>query len=69
MQQVCGAIGITDEFGLTRTSMKMAYLATELGGGTAHAQAYARARYLTGRPGRRPAPGYLGRGRRPEPVA
>ena len=64
VQQVCGAIGITDEFELTRTSMKMAYLATELGGPTAHARAYARERYLTGR-SRRPAPGYMGKGVRP----
>jgi len=63
---VCGAIGLTDEFGLTRTTMKTAYLATELGGPSAHARDYARARYLTGRP-RRPAPGYRGKGVRPQP--
>jgi hypothetical protein len=64
VQQVCGAIGLTDELGLTRVTGKMLVLSTELGGATAHARDHARARFLTGR-ARRPAPGYRGRGVRP----
>jgi Acyl-CoA dehydrogenase, C-terminal domain len=44
-QQVCGAIGITDEFGLTAYTARMAMLQTELGGPIAHARALAHARW------------------------
>jgi hypothetical protein len=43
--QVCGAIGITDEFGLTAYTARMAMLQTELGGAVAHARALAHARW------------------------
>ena len=43
--QVCGAIGITDEFGLTAYTARLAMLQTELGGAIAHARALARARW------------------------
>jgi hypothetical protein len=55
-QQVCGAIGITDEFGLVRFTAPIAMLITELGGGRAHARELGRARYESDRPRRR-APG------------
>ena len=45
VQQVCGAIGFTDEFGLTRYTARMAMLQTELGGARAHAVALGRARW------------------------
>jgi hypothetical protein len=44
-QQVCGAIGITDEFGLTQYTARMAMLQTDLGGAGAHASVLARARW------------------------
>jgi hypothetical protein len=44
-QQVCGAIGITDEFGLTAYTARLAMLQTELGGSVAHARALARSRW------------------------
>lgn len=44
-QQVCGAIGITDEFGLTAFTARLALLQTELGGPIAHARALAHARW------------------------
>jgi hypothetical protein len=43
--QVCGAIGITDEFGLTAYTARLAMLQTELGGSIAHARALAHARW------------------------
>jgi Acyl-CoA dehydrogenase, C-terminal domain len=43
--QVCGAIGITDEFGLTAYTARLATLQTELGGAIAHARALAHARW------------------------
>jgi hypothetical protein len=43
--QVCGAIGITDEFGLTLYTARLAMLQTELGGAVAHARALAHARW------------------------
>jgi hypothetical protein len=43
--QVCGAIGITDEFGLTAYTARLAMLQTELGGAIAHARALAHARW------------------------
>lgn len=43
--QVCGAIGITDEFGLTLYTARLAMLQTELGGTVAHARALAHARW------------------------
>jgi hypothetical protein len=43
--QVCGAIGITDEFGLTAYTARLAMLQTELGGSITHARALARARW------------------------
>ena len=43
--QVCGAIGFTDEFGLTRYTARMAMLQADLGGTRAHARALARARW------------------------
>jgi len=43
--QVCGAIGITDEFGLTAYTARMAMLQTELGGPITHARALAHARW------------------------
>jgi hypothetical protein len=56
-QQVCGAIGITDEFGLTAYTARLAMLQTELGGAIAHARALAHARWdermLAARTGRR----------------
>jgi hypothetical protein len=56
-QQVCGAIGITDEFGLTAYTARLAMLQTELGGAIAHARALAHARWdervLAARAGRR----------------
>lgn len=45
VQQVCGAIGITDEFGLTAYTARLALLQTELGGGSAHARVLARSRW------------------------
>jgi len=45
--QVCGAIGFTDEFGLTRYTARMAMLQTDLGGASAHARALARGRWKT----------------------
>jgi hypothetical protein len=44
-QQVCGAIGITDEFGLTAYTARLAMLQTELGGAIAHARALAHTRW------------------------
>jgi Acyl-CoA dehydrogenase, C-terminal domain len=44
-QQVCGAIGITDEFGLTAYTARLAMLQTELGGSIAHARALAHLRW------------------------
>ena len=44
-QQVCGAIGITDEFGLTAYTARLAMLQTEFGGAIAHARALAHARW------------------------
>lgn len=41
VQQVCGAIGFTDEFGLTRFTARLAMLQTELGGPWAHARSVA----------------------------
>jgi len=46
VHQVVGAMGITDEFGLTRLTGKLAYLHTELGGAPANARALATARWL-----------------------
>ena len=43
--QVCGAIGFTDEFGLTRFTARMAMLQAELGGSSAHAIALAHHRW------------------------
>jgi hypothetical protein len=43
--QVCGAIGITDEFGLTSYTARLAMLQVELGGPSAHAHALSRARW------------------------
>jgi acyl-CoA dehydrogenase len=43
--QVVGAMGITDEFGLTRLTGKLVALHTELGGAAAHARALAAARW------------------------
>jgi hypothetical protein len=43
--QVCGAIGFTDEFGLTQYTARMAMLQADLGGARAHARALARARW------------------------
>jgi hypothetical protein len=43
--QVCGAIGVTDEFGLTAYTARLAMLQTELGGHIAHARALAHARW------------------------
>jgi hypothetical protein len=43
--QVCGAIGITDEFGLTAYTARLAMLQTELGGSAAHARALAHRRW------------------------
>src|SRR4051812_22951680 len=45
VHQVVGAMGITDEFGLTRLTGKLAALHTELGGAAAHARALAAARW------------------------
>jgi alkylation response protein AidB-like acyl-CoA dehydrogenase len=45
VHQVVGAMGITDEFGLTRLTGKLAYLHTELGGAAANARALATARW------------------------
>jgi len=47
VQQVCGAIGFTDEFGLTRFTARLALLQTELGGASAHARWLSRARWST----------------------
>jgi Acyl-CoA dehydrogenase, C-terminal domain len=44
-QQVCGAIGITDEFGLTAYTARLALLQTELGGPITNARALAHARW------------------------
>jgi hypothetical protein len=44
-QQVCGAIGITDEFGLTAYTARLAMLQTELGGSIAHARALGHLRW------------------------
>jgi hypothetical protein len=44
-QQVCGAIGITDEFGLTAFTARLAMLQAELGGAAAHARALAHLRW------------------------
>jgi hypothetical protein len=43
--QVCGAIGITDEFRLTSFTARMAMLQTELGGAGAHAKSLAHMRW------------------------
>jgi alkylation response protein AidB-like acyl-CoA dehydrogenase len=43
--QVCGAIGITDEFHLTSYTARMAMLQTELGGASAHARSLAHLRW------------------------
>jgi len=43
--QVCGAIGITDEFRLTGYTARMAMLQTELGGASAHARNLAHMRW------------------------
>lgn len=53
-QQVCGAIGITDEFDLTRFTAPLVFLQAELGGAAAHGRDYARLRFAAPR---RPAPG------------
>lgn len=45
VQQVCGAIGITDEFGLTRYTARMARLQTELGGPIQQARRLGRRRW------------------------
>ena len=45
VHQVVGAMGITDEFGLTRLTGKLIYLHTELGGASANARALAQARW------------------------
>jgi hypothetical protein len=45
VHQVVGAIGITDEFELTRLTGKLAYLHTELGGAAAHARGLATIRW------------------------
>jgi hypothetical protein len=45
VHQVVGAMGITDEFGLTRLTGKLASLHTELGGAAAHARALAACRW------------------------
>jgi hypothetical protein len=45
VHQVVGAIGITDEFELTRLTGKLAYLHTELGGAAAHARDLAAIRW------------------------
>jgi len=45
VHQVVGAMGVTDEFGLTRLTGKLVYLHTELGGAPANARALARARW------------------------
>ena len=45
VHQVVGAMGVTDEFGLTRLTGKLVYLQTELGGASANARALARARW------------------------
>lgn len=60
-QQVSGAIGITDEFDLTRFNAPMVFLQTEMGGPRRHAITYANSRYRGGEPRR--APAYRGRGR------
>ncbi|HVW42188.1 MAG TPA: acyl-CoA dehydrogenase family protein [Amycolatopsis sp.] len=49
VHQVVGGMGITDEFGLTRLTGKLAYLHTELGGATANARALAAGRWLAAR--------------------
>jgi alkylation response protein AidB-like acyl-CoA dehydrogenase len=46
VHQVVGAMGITDEFGLTRLTGKLAYLHTELGGAAANARALAQLRWV-----------------------
>jgi len=48
LHQVSGAMGITDEFGLTRYTAKLAYLHTELGGAASHARALATSRWFAG---------------------
>ena len=45
VQQVCGAIGFTDEFGLTRFTARLQMLQTELGGPSTHARWLARSRW------------------------
>ena len=67
VHQVAGAIGITQEFGLTRYTGKLTLLASELGGPAASARTLAQARWGAGTV-RRPAPGYRGRGQVPLPV-
>jgi hypothetical protein len=47
VHQVVGAMGITDEFGLTRLTGKLAYLHLELGGAASHARALADRRWFT----------------------
>jgi len=46
VHQVCGAIGVTDEFGLSRYTAKLAYLQTELGGADTNARFLARQRWF-----------------------
>lgn len=58
-QQVCGAIGITDEFGLTAYTARLALLQTELGGAIGHARALAHARWNRRVAGPRPGHGHL----------
>ncbi|MCW2581161.1 MAG: hypothetical protein JWR82_2762 [Blastococcus sp.] len=48
VHQVVGAMGVTDEFGLTRLTGKLVYLHTELGGASANARALAAARWPGG---------------------
>jgi alkylation response protein AidB-like acyl-CoA dehydrogenase len=46
VHQVVGAMGITDEFGLTRLTGKLISLHTELGGAAGNARALSRARWF-----------------------
>ncbi|MCW2622091.1 MAG: acyl-CoA dehydrogenase domain protein, partial [Frankiales bacterium] len=46
--QVTGAIGIAKEYDLVLSTMRLGFLATELGGGPAHAQVVAQQRWLGG---------------------
>jgi alkylation response protein AidB-like acyl-CoA dehydrogenase len=52
VHQVVGAIGVTDEFGLTQLTGQLAYLHTELGGAAAHARGLAAIRWRGGGAGR-----------------